>query len=81
MVCILNITDARASITYIRNSILIMENPYSRGYDTLETPNMFLNPSILSLITILILRSFILEILVLQVKVVVALFNFESLFS
>ena len=43
-----------ASITNIRNSILVMENSYSRGYETLETPNLFLNPSIVSLVTILI---------------------------
>ena len=28
------------------NSILIMEKSHSRGFETLETPNMFLNPSI-----------------------------------
>ena len=44
--------DAGASTTYIRNLILIMKNSYSGGYETLETPNMFLNPSILSLVTI-----------------------------
>ena len=38
--------DAGASITYIGNSISIMENSYSEGCETLETPNMFLNPSI-----------------------------------
>ena len=37
---------AGASTTYIRNSILIMENSNSRGCETMETPNMFLNPSI-----------------------------------
>ena len=40
------VSDARASTTYTGNSILIMENSYSGGYETLETPNMFLNPSI-----------------------------------
>ena len=58
-----------------------MENTDSGGYETLETPNMFLNSSILSLVTILIWSCFILERFVLQVKVVVALFNLESLFS
>ena len=74
------IRDVGASTTYIENSILIMKNSYLRGCETLETPNMFLNPSILSLITILIWSFFILEIFVLQVKVIVALFNLESLF-
>ena len=37
---------ARASTTYIGNSILIMKNLDSGGCETLETPNMFLNPSI-----------------------------------
>ena len=37
---------AGASTTYIGNSILIMENSNSRGCETIETPNMFLNPSI-----------------------------------
>ena len=72
--------DVGASTTYIGNSIF-MENLYSGGYETLETPNMFLNPSILGLVTILIWSCFILERFVLQVKVVVALFNLESLFS
>ena len=73
--------DAGASTTYIVNSILVIENSDSRGCETLETPNMFLNPSILSLVTILIESCFILEKFVLQVKVVVVLFNLESLFS
>ena len=72
--------DAGASTTYIENSILIMENSDLGGYETLETPNMFLNPSILSHVTILIWSSFILKVFVLQVKVVVYLFNLESLF-
>ena len=38
--------DAGVFTTYIENSILIMENSYSRDCETLETPNMFLNPSI-----------------------------------
>ena len=73
--------DAGVSTTYIGNSILIMENSHFGGYETLGTPNLFLNPSIVSLVTILILSCFILENFVLQVKVVVALFNLESLFS
>ena len=48
------ICDAGASTSYIGNSILIMENSDSGGYETLETPNMFLNPSIFILVTILI---------------------------
>ena len=68
------------SHTYIGNSILIMENSDSGGCETLETPNMFLNPSILNIVTILILSCFILEIFALYIKVVLALFNLESLF-
>ena len=41
--------DAKTSTTYIENLILITENSDSGGYETLETPNMFLNPSILLL--------------------------------
>ena len=67
--------DAGASTTYIENSILIMENSDSGGRETLETPNMFQNSSILSLVTVLIWSSFILERFVIQVKVIVALFN------
>ena len=74
------IRDARASTTFIRNPILIMENSYLGGCETLETPNIFLFPSVLSFITILIWSCFILEIFVLQVKVEVTLFNLESLF-
>ena len=70
------IRDARAFTTYIGNSILIMENSDLGGCETLETPNMFLFPSV---ITILIWSWFILERFVLQVKVEVALFNLESL--
>ena len=74
-----------------------MENLDSGHFETLETPNIFLYPSILSLVIILIWSYFIIEIFVLQVqvvvsffilerfvlqvKVVVALFNLESLFS
>ena len=56
------ICDTRALTTYIGNSIFIMENSYSGSYETLETPNISLFPSVL------------------QVKVVVSLFNLESLF-
>ena len=74
------IRDVGASTTYIGNSILIMKNSDSEGCETLETPNIFLFPSILSFVTILIWSCFILERFVLQVKVEVALFNLESLF-
>ena len=74
------IRDVEDSTTYIGNSILIMKNSHSRGYETLETPNIFLFPSILSFVTILILSCFILERFVLQVKVEVSLFNLEKLF-
>ena len=57
-----------------------MENLDSGGCETLETPNIFLFPSILSFVTILIWSCFILERFVLQVKVEVALFNLEGLF-
>ena len=73
--------DAGTSTTNNGNSIFIMENSYSRGIETLDTPNIFLYPSILSLLTILIWSCFIIEIFVLQVQVVVSLFNLESLFS
>ena len=58
-----------------------MENPDSEGCETFETPNLFLNPSIVSLVTILIWSYFIIERFVLQVQVVVSLFSLESLFS
>ena len=74
------IRDAGASRRFIRNSILIMENSYSGGYETLETSNIFLFPSVLSFITILIWSCFILERFILQVKVEVAFFNLESVF-
>ena len=74
------IRDAGASRRFIRNSILIMENLYSGGCETLETPNIFLFPSVLSFITILIWSCFILERFILQVKVEVTLFNLESVF-
>ena len=57
-----------------------MENSDSRGCETLETPNIFMFPSVLSFITILIWSCFILEIFIIQVKVEVALFNLESVF-
>ena len=72
--------DVRVSTTNLRNSIFILENLYSGVCETLETPNIFLFSSILSLVTILIWSSFILERFFFQVKVVVALFNLESLF-
>ena len=72
---------AVASTTNIGNSILIMENSDSGSCETLETPNLFLNPSIASLVTILIWSCFIIEKFVLQVQVVASLFNLESLFS
>ena len=74
------ICDARASRRFIGNSILIMENSDSGGCETLETPNIFMFPSVLSFITILIWSCFILERFILQVKVEVALFNLESVF-
>ena len=54
----MTINDAGASTTNIENSILIMENSNSEGCETLETPNIFLNPSILSLVNILIWSCF-----------------------
>ena len=57
-----------------------MENLDSGVCETLEKPNIFVFPSILSLVTILIWSCFILKIFALQVKVVVDLFNLESLF-
>ena len=74
------ICDARASTTYIANSILIMENSNSGGCETLETHNIFLFPNVLGFITILIWSCFILEKFIFQVKVEFALFNLESLF-
>ena len=59
------IRDAGVSTTYIGNSISIMENSDLGTYETLETQNIFLFPSILSPITILIWSCFILEIFVL----------------
>ena len=44
------ICGARAFTTYIGNSILIMENSDLGGCETLETPNIFLFPSVLSLL-------------------------------
>ena len=74
------IRDAGASRRFIRNSILIMENLDSGGCETLEMSNIFLSPSVLSFITILIWSCFILERFILQVKIEVALFNLESVF-
>ena len=73
--------DAGASTINIGNSIFIMENSDSGGFETLETQNIFLYPSILSFVTILIWSFFIIERFVLQVQIVVSLFNLESLFS
>ena len=67
--------DAGASTTSIENLIFIMENSNLGGFETFETPNIFLFSSILSLVTILIWNCFILERFVFQVKVVVTLFN------
>ena len=44
------IRDGRAFTTDIGNSILIMENSDLGGCETLETPNIFLFPSVLSLL-------------------------------
>ena len=52
------IRDAGASRRFIRNSILIMENSDLGGCETLETPNIFLFPNVLSFITILIWSCF-----------------------
>ena len=57
-----------------------MENSDSGVYETLETPNIFVCSSIVSLVTSLIWICFILKRFVLQVKVVVVLFNLEILF-
>ena len=57
-----------------------MENSGSGGFETFETPNLFLNLSIVSLVTILICSCFFIKRFVLQVQVVVCLFNLESLF-
>ena len=56
------------------------KNSDLRGFETLETPNIFLYPSILSLVTILIWSCFIIERFVLQVHVVISLFNLEFVF-
>ena len=50
---------SQASTTNNENSIFIMENSYLGGFETLETPNIFLYPTILSLGTIWILSCFI----------------------
>ena len=54
------IHDAKAYRTLIRNPILIMKNSDSGGCESLETPNIFIFPSVLSFITILICNCFIL---------------------
>ena len=57
-----------------------MKKSYLGVYETLERPNIFLFLSFVSVVTILIYSYFILERFVLQVKVVVVLFNLERLF-
>ena len=52
---------AGASTTNIGNSIFIIKKLDSRGRETLETPNLFQNASIQSLVTILILSCYIIE--------------------
>ena len=74
------IRDAAVSTTYIGNFILIMKNSDPGACETSKTPNIFLFPSILSHVIVLIWSCFILERFVLQVKVEVALFNLEILF-
>ena len=59
--------DAGVSTTNIEILIFNMENSDSGGFETSETPNIFLYPSILSLVTILIWSCFIIERFVLQV--------------
>ena len=71
--------DAGAFTPNNGNSIFIMENSYLRFFETLETANIFLYPSILSLVSILIWSCFIIKRFVLQVQVVVSYFNLESL--
>ena len=73
--------DAGASTTNLENSILIMEKSELGGCEALEIQNLFLNPSIVSLVTILIWSCFIIEKFVFRVQVVVSLFNLESSFS
>ena len=67
-----------ASTTYIGYSILTMENSYSGGCETLET--IFLFPSVLSFIIILIWSCFILERFISPCQSRSCLFNLESLF-
>ena len=57
--------DAGASTTNNENSIFILENLNSGCFETLETPNIFLYPSILSLVSILIWSFFMIAIFVL----------------
>ena len=59
--------DAGASTKNNENSIFNMANSDSRGFDTLETPNIFQYPNILSLVTILIWSCFVIERFVLQI--------------
>ena len=55
-----------------------MENLDSEGYEALETPNLFLNPSIVSLVTILIWSCSIIERFVFQVQIVVFFIYFRK---
>ena len=57
-----------------------MENSNSGVCETLETPNIFMFPSILSLVIILIWSCFILKRFILHIEVVVSLFNLEMFF-
>ena len=57
-----------------------MKNSNSGGCETLETPNLFLNPIIMSSVTILIWSCFIIKRFVLQVQIVVSLFNLKCFF-
>ena len=71
----------RSSKTPYDDNQSTKDNSDSGGCETLETPNIFLFPSVLSFITILIWSCFIFERFILQVKVEVALFNLESVFG
>ena len=57
--------EVGASTTNIENSFFIMETSDLGGCKTLETPNLFLNPCIVSLVIIYIWSCFIIEIFVL----------------
>ena len=53
--------DVTVSTTNIMNLIFVIENSNSGGCRTLETPNLFLNLSIVSLVNILIWSCFIIK--------------------